>query len=222
MDSKPTIGTLINDEVRRQQIPITEFAKMINCRRNNVYNIFERNNIDIQLLKRISEVLNHNYFEDLAKDINLARPVQVDEKELERLRAINQFLEYVPKAFEKLNINVAIVSGTKQGKEKEIPTPDFFLSRFNITFTIGQTYEDKCNGFWEGNVFFQKCNTYADMVCYWTITEGIQRLDIAIVNKTEEEWFETIQEALEEVKSQYLPKTWNYLKTINEETYGGH
>ncbi|MBR5715640.1 MAG: hypothetical protein IKX59_03575 [Bacteroidales bacterium] len=222
MDSKPTIGSLINDEVRRQQIPITEFAKMINCRRNNVYNIFERNNIDIQLLKRISEKLKHNYFEDLAKDIDLARPVPIDEKELERLRAINQFLEYVPKAFEKLSIDVAIVSGTKQGKEKEIPLPDFILSKLNITFTIGQTYEDKCNGFWGNNIIFQKCNTNADLVCYWKKTDGIQFLDIAIVNKTEEEWFATIQKALEEIEILYLPRTWYYLKSLNEEYNGGN
>lgn len=222
MDSKPTIGSLIKDEVNAQHIPITKFAKMINCERGNVYDIFKRNTIDIQLLQRISIVLKHNYFEDLAKDIDLARPVPIDEKELERLRAINQFLESVPKAFERQNIDVAIVSGTKHGKEKEIPTPDFFLSRFNITFTIGQTYEEKCNGFWEGNVIFQKCNTNANMVCYWTITEGIQRLDIAIVNKTEEEWFETIQEALEVIKVEYLPRTWYYLKSLNDENNGGH
>lgn len=222
MSSKPTIGSLIKDEVDDQHIPITKFAKMINCERNNVYNIFKRNTIDIQLLQRISIVLKHNFFEDLAKDLDLARPVQVDEKELERLRAINQFLEAVPKAFERQNIDVAIVSGTKHGKEKEIPTPDFFLSRFNITFTIGQTYEEKCNGFWEGNVIFQKCNTKADMVCYWTITEGIQQLDIAIVNKTEEEWFDTIQEALEVIKIEYLPRTWYYLKSLNDENNGGH
>lgn len=222
MDSKPTIGSLINDEVRRQQIPITKFAEMIKCERNNVYNIFKRNTIDIQLLQRISIVLKHNFFEDLAKDIDLARPVPIDDKELEKLRAINQFLESVPKAFEKLGIDVAIVSGTKKGLEKEIILPDFILSKFNITFTIGQTYEEKCNGFWKGNVIFQKCNTKADMVCYWTITERIQQLDIAIVNKTEEEWFETIQEALEVIKIEYLPKTWYYLKSLNDENNGGY
>ncbi len=92
MSSKPTIGSLIKDEIDDQHIPITKFAKMINCERNNVYNIFKRNTIDIQLLQRISIVLKHNFFEDLAKDIDLARPVPIDDKELERLRAINQFL----------------------------------------------------------------------------------------------------------------------------------
>lgn len=218
MDSKPTIGSLINDEVRRQQIPITEFAKMINCKRSNVYDIFKRNTIDIQLLQRISLVLKHNYFEDLAKDIDLARPVPIDEKELERLRAINQFLESVPKAFEKLGIDVAIVSGTKKGLEKEIPLPDFILSKYNITFTIEQTYEEKCNGFWGNNVIFYKNHneSNADMVCYLNCLDGYQYFDIAIIYRTEEEWLETIKKALDEIKNQYLPRTWNYLKSLNE------
>lgn len=36
MTNKRTIGELIENEVRKQQIPITEFAKMICCQRNNV------------------------------------------------------------------------------------------------------------------------------------------------------------------------------------------
>lgn len=40
-----TIGDLINEEVRRQGMPVTKFAKEINCQRNNVYDIFNRSNI---------------------------------------------------------------------------------------------------------------------------------------------------------------------------------
>lgn len=39
MAGKKTIGELIEYEVRKQQIPITKFAKMINCQRNNVYDV---------------------------------------------------------------------------------------------------------------------------------------------------------------------------------------
>lgn len=42
-----TIGDLINEEVRRQEMPVTKFAKEINCQRNNVYDIFNRSNMDI-------------------------------------------------------------------------------------------------------------------------------------------------------------------------------
>ena len=71
MAHKRTIGELIENEVRKQQIPITEFAKMIYCQRNNVYDIFKRNKMDIAQLKQISKVLNHNFFKDLYEDEEL-------------------------------------------------------------------------------------------------------------------------------------------------------
>ena len=45
---------------------ITWFAQQIHCDRRNVYRIFERDNIDIVLLARISQVLNHDFFADLS------------------------------------------------------------------------------------------------------------------------------------------------------------
>lgn len=44
MTEKRTIGELIEKEVRRQQLSIVEFADKICCKRNNVYNLFTRNN----------------------------------------------------------------------------------------------------------------------------------------------------------------------------------
>ena len=71
MANKKTIGELIEQEVRRQQIPITDFAKKICCQRNNVYDIFKRCKMDIAQLKKISEVLSRNFFKELANDIDL-------------------------------------------------------------------------------------------------------------------------------------------------------
>lgn len=210
---------MINDEVARQQIKKVDFAKMINCERANVYNIFKRNNIDIELLKRISIVLNHNYFEDLAKNMDLARPVEISDEEIIRLQSIDNFHEAVPKAFEKLGIDVAIVQGTKQGVEKDIPLPDYILSDFNITFTLGKTYEEKCNGYWRNRVHFTDHldNGLTNMVCYYKQDDGIQYLDIAIVYMTEEEWYDTIQFALNEIETLYLPNTWNYIKKLRDD-----
>ncbi len=39
----------------------------IPCDKSNAYKILKRNNIDLLLLIRISEVLNHNFLEDCAK-----------------------------------------------------------------------------------------------------------------------------------------------------------
>ncbi len=42
-------------------------AERIPCERSNVYNIFKRRNIGIDLLFRISEALEHDFFSDLSE-----------------------------------------------------------------------------------------------------------------------------------------------------------
>ena len=216
--SQPTIGKLIEKEVRKQNYTIDRFAQMICCQRANVYKIFKRNTIDISQLKLISEALGHNYFEDLAKDVNLARTVPEDEEEKERLRAVEQFIKVVPKVFYELGYSVSVVFGTKIPGYENMPLPDFSLSDFNITFTVGQTYEEKCNGFWEnGMTFFPPSKVSpSKMVGVVNQLTGIQSFDIAIDYKTEEQWKETILFVLEEIKSFYMPHTWNFLRECHK------
>lgn len=45
---------------------INWLAAQLHCERRNIYRIFAKDNIDIQLLNRISRVLNHNFFADLS------------------------------------------------------------------------------------------------------------------------------------------------------------
>ena len=47
---------------------VTWFARQLNCDRRNVYNIFARSTIDTELLRRISIILDHNFFKDLSDD----------------------------------------------------------------------------------------------------------------------------------------------------------
>lgn len=42
------------------------FARQLNCRRANIYNIFRRSSIDTALLHRISLILGHDFFADLS------------------------------------------------------------------------------------------------------------------------------------------------------------
>jgi hypothetical protein len=44
---------------------------MLNCNRCNVYNIFKKENLDTELLKRISIILNHNFFQEFSDEMNL-------------------------------------------------------------------------------------------------------------------------------------------------------
>lgn len=45
------------------------FATQLHCDRRNVYRIFNRNNIDIQLLQRLSLILDHDFFKDLSDSL---------------------------------------------------------------------------------------------------------------------------------------------------------
>ena len=62
------IGRRIREEFDKmpKNCTIAWFAKELHCERRNVYRIFERENIDIMLLARISRILNHNFFQDLS------------------------------------------------------------------------------------------------------------------------------------------------------------
>lgn len=49
---------------------INWFAAQLHCDRRNIYRIFAKDNIDIQLLGRISEILSHDFFADLSTTLN--------------------------------------------------------------------------------------------------------------------------------------------------------
>jgi len=44
------------------------FARKLHCSRTNVYNIFQKTNLDVELLKRISVILNYNFFEEICAE----------------------------------------------------------------------------------------------------------------------------------------------------------
>ncbi len=56
------IGKLIEEELRRQERSVTWLSRKIHCDRRNVYDIFRRSDIDTNLLYRISQVLNTDFF----------------------------------------------------------------------------------------------------------------------------------------------------------------
>ncbi|MBR5084647.1 MAG: helix-turn-helix transcriptional regulator [Prevotella sp.] len=66
---KTHIGKLIEEEVKRQGLSADQFAGMINTSRTNVYHIFGRENIDMELLARISKALSRNFFTEMASEM---------------------------------------------------------------------------------------------------------------------------------------------------------
>ncbi len=57
------IGNLIQKKLAELRIGPTEFARMINTSKQNVYAIFKRKSIDTDQLLLISRVLHVNFFE---------------------------------------------------------------------------------------------------------------------------------------------------------------
>ena len=66
------IGNKIKEEVAKRNISVTDFAMLINKSRPYTYSIFEKENIDTELLIHISSVLNlspTSFFEDITPSV---------------------------------------------------------------------------------------------------------------------------------------------------------
>lgn len=56
------IGQLIEQTLKEQGRTVTWFAGQLCCTRPNVYKIFKKDNMDIKLLVRISDILQVDFF----------------------------------------------------------------------------------------------------------------------------------------------------------------
>ena len=63
------IGQLIRLELIRQHHSATWFAQEMSCSRTSVYKIFDKSSIDTDLLLRISEVLNVDFFKVYSQEL---------------------------------------------------------------------------------------------------------------------------------------------------------
>lgn len=189
MTDNKTIGELIELEVRRQGISITGFAEMICCQRNNVYDIFKRDNIDIKLLKNISTLLKRNFFRELAEAPELITDKEETTDEEKNRKAVSQFLEVVPDVLHKLGKFSAIVFCKKSEDEEENrKLPDFGLSDYFITFTIGETLKERMGE----NPLIQITSVSDDNGCVVELCKNkiydSVSLNVKVDYKTSDEW----------------------------------
>lgn len=59
------IGKMIQEELERQGRSASWLAKSIYCERSNIYKLFARESIGVDLLMRISTVMGHDFLKDL-------------------------------------------------------------------------------------------------------------------------------------------------------------
>ena len=63
--NKLHIGRMVKSVFDESGLSVAEFARRIHCARPNIYAIFERNDIGVEQLLKISVALKHNFFDDI-------------------------------------------------------------------------------------------------------------------------------------------------------------
>ena len=61
------IGQLVKSVFDESGMTVSELARQLRCERTNVYTIFKRRTIDVELLVMLSIILNHNFLDDAMK-----------------------------------------------------------------------------------------------------------------------------------------------------------
>lgn len=59
------IGKLIQSFVKENHINSAQLARDICKTRQNIYDLYKRDDVEVKLLLAISEALHHNFFEDI-------------------------------------------------------------------------------------------------------------------------------------------------------------
>jgi len=212
--AEKTIGDLISKEVYRQGWNITKFAEEIGCTRQNVYSIFDRPDIDIILLKRISVALNHDFFEDLYKNPNLTDLNDpAIEKEIAKKKALSQFMDVVPKIMKKWGKEANIVH-TFLNVDDDIHIPDMGLHilgnpEVTIILTVGEwlieRYEGKSQPMLESKSIFSDDEARIRVDIWENLLYKNNMIEVKLDYKTEEEWEATLKFAIEQFKKHYKP-----------------
>lgn len=95
------IGKLVKSVFSDSGMSVAELARQLHCERTNVYTIFRRRSVDVELLSRLSKILKHNFLADamqlyglfgtLPPQLNLT--IRFDELTDEKVARLKEVLE---------------------------------------------------------------------------------------------------------------------------------
>ena len=69
------LGKLIQSFVKENNINSADLARKIGKTRQNMYDLYKREDIEVKLFLTISEVLKHNFIEDIYPQRNANAPI---------------------------------------------------------------------------------------------------------------------------------------------------
>ena len=123
------IGKKIKEEVYKQRISITIFAKKISRSRNVVYDIFERESVDTALLNKIGKVLSRDFFslysaqkeysQDGMKTFHFAESEGQYQKVSEQITQLQQENQALKSEVDYLKKIVVLMEGKKTSKKSQ-------------------------------------------------------------------------------------------------------
>lgn len=68
------LGHRIRDILHEQHRTSVWLARELGCDRTNIYRIYEKMSLDTSVLLRISRILHHNFFSELAEEVMDEKP----------------------------------------------------------------------------------------------------------------------------------------------------
>jgi len=146
---------------------------------------------------------------DLAKDYNLAKPVEVDDY---TRNAVGQFMTVMPELMNdlKFNGNIVTCSEVNFDEDIDIPTPDYIIDPCFFLVTIGESFENRCKRYECAEAFkfipIDDSNGASVILCD-NLVYNRQSVNIILDYKTKEEWRDTLELAFITADKYYTDAT---------------
>lgn len=83
------VGNLIKEKLSQRNVSISEFAKMLYMDESNLYKTLKKKHINTELLARISELLNYNFFVDFQNQMEKNKCLLLIQMEKEQVNCLS-------------------------------------------------------------------------------------------------------------------------------------
>lgn len=98
--SEVHIGKLVKAVFDGSGLTVAELARRLHCERTNVYTIFRRRSIDVELLARLSNILDHNFLDEAMQLYGLSSPslnltLRLDHLSADNLSRLSELLSEI-------------------------------------------------------------------------------------------------------------------------------
>jgi transcriptional regulator with XRE-family HTH domain len=91
------IGRKIKEVFDSKEMKLSDFAQQLGMVRQNVYRVFDRKDMDTELLRRISRILDHDFFQYFVSACSESKPEEKEEEPFHNEASSKQLSETLEK-----------------------------------------------------------------------------------------------------------------------------